>query len=228
MALVIAQLVNQIKRGGSLLPHPVLPARTGPAGRRDPRLRLPAQPGHRAGQHDSSGSSASAGHALWFNDPAWSKPALVLLALWGIGDLMVIFMAALLDVPKEQYEAADAGRRRRLAAVPLSSPCRTSRRSCCSPWSPASSRRCSTSPRPRSRGGRRGHRHRWAAGSGERLGYPDKSTLTFPQLALRTASANFALGYACVLALVLFVVSMAFTVVLLRRARVFLHGAEGA
>ena len=43
----------------------------------------------------------------WFNDPAWSKPALTLLALWGIGDLMVIFMAALLDVPSEQYEAAE-------------------------------------------------------------------------------------------------------------------------
>src|SRR3954454_17056320 len=42
----------------------------------------------------------------WFNDPAWSKPALTLLALWGIGDLMVIFMAALLDVPVAQYEAA--------------------------------------------------------------------------------------------------------------------------
>ena len=43
----------------------------------------------------------------WFNDPAWSKPALTLLALWGIGDLMVIFMAALLDVPTQQYEAAE-------------------------------------------------------------------------------------------------------------------------
>ena len=30
-----------------------------------------------------------------------------MLSLWGIGDLMVIFMAALLDVPKEQYEAAE-------------------------------------------------------------------------------------------------------------------------
>ena len=39
----------------------------------------------------------------WFNDPTWSKPALTLMFLWGVGDLMVIFMAALLDVPKEQY-----------------------------------------------------------------------------------------------------------------------------
>jgi multiple sugar transport system permease protein len=43
----------------------------------------------------------------WFTDPAWSKPALTMLAMWGIGDLMVIFMAALLDVPREQYEAAE-------------------------------------------------------------------------------------------------------------------------
>lgn len=45
-------------------------------------------------------------HPGWFNDPAWSKPALTLLALWCVGDLMVIFMASLLDVPREQYEAA--------------------------------------------------------------------------------------------------------------------------
>ncbi len=29
----------------------------------------------------------------------WSKPALVLLGLWGVGDTMIIFLAALLDVP---------------------------------------------------------------------------------------------------------------------------------
>src|SRR4029079_10034155 len=43
----------------------------------------------------------------WFNDPAWSKPALTLLALWTIGDLMVIFMASLLDVHQELYEGAE-------------------------------------------------------------------------------------------------------------------------
>ena len=43
---------------------------------------------------------------LWFNDPAWSKPSLVLLGVWVMGDIMIIFLAALLDVPHEQYEAA--------------------------------------------------------------------------------------------------------------------------
>src|SRR4051812_25013780 len=44
---------------------------------------------------------------LWFNSPSWSKPALVLLALWGIGNTMVIFLAALLDVPRHLYESAE-------------------------------------------------------------------------------------------------------------------------
>ncbi len=41
-----------------------------------------------------------------FNSTAWSKPSLVLLGLWACGDLMIIFPAALLDVPVEQHEAA--------------------------------------------------------------------------------------------------------------------------
>jgi multiple sugar transport system permease protein len=47
------------------------------------------------------------GQPLWFQDPIWSKPALVLLGLWGIGDTMIIFLAAMLDVPVHLYEAAD-------------------------------------------------------------------------------------------------------------------------
>src|SRR3954467_11560321 len=43
---------------------------------------------------------------LWFNSPTWAKPALVLLGLWAIGDLMVIFLAGVLGVPDTLYEAA--------------------------------------------------------------------------------------------------------------------------
>jgi multiple sugar transport system permease protein len=43
---------------------------------------------------------------LWFFDPSWSKPALVLLSLWGAGDAMIIYLAGLLDVPQTQIEAA--------------------------------------------------------------------------------------------------------------------------
>lgn len=43
----------------------------------------------------------------WLTDPAWSKPALVLLSMWGTGQAMVIFLASLQDVPVHLYEAAD-------------------------------------------------------------------------------------------------------------------------
>jgi multiple sugar transport system permease protein len=59
---------------------------------------------------------------LWFYSPQWSKPALLLLALWGIGDAMIIFLAGLLDVPRQLYEAADiegASRRQTLRHVTL-------------------------------------------------------------------------------------------------------------
>ena len=59
---------------------------------------------------------------LWFNDPSWSKPSLAMLSLWGIGNTMIIFLAAVLDVPKHLYESADldgAGRYQRLRWVTL-------------------------------------------------------------------------------------------------------------
>src|SRR5436309_10630116 len=43
----------------------------------------------------------------WLADPAWAKPALVLMGLWGVGNSMVIYLAGLQDVPKELYEAAE-------------------------------------------------------------------------------------------------------------------------
>lgn len=44
---------------------------------------------------------------LWFFEPGWSKPALVALIIWGVGDTMIIFLAGLLDVPRHLYEVAD-------------------------------------------------------------------------------------------------------------------------
>ncbi len=43
----------------------------------------------------------------WLTDPSWAKPSLVVLGLWGIGGSMVIYLAALQDVPRHLYEAAD-------------------------------------------------------------------------------------------------------------------------
>ena len=32
---------------------------------------------------------------LWLNSPVWSKPALIIMSLWGIGGIIVIFLAGL-------------------------------------------------------------------------------------------------------------------------------------
>ncbi|MCM3658257.1 sugar ABC transporter permease [Agromyces mediolanus] len=42
----------------------------------------------------------------WLIDPAWIKPSIVLMALWTTGGSMVIFLAALKNVPQELYEVA--------------------------------------------------------------------------------------------------------------------------
>ena len=59
---------------------------------------------------------------LWFQSPEWAKPSLILLGLWGIGNTMVIFLAAVLDVPQHLYESAEldgAGPLQRLRWVTL-------------------------------------------------------------------------------------------------------------
>ncbi len=43
---------------------------------------------------------------LWLADPVWSKPALILMAQWGVGGGMVIFLAGLQSVPRHLYDAA--------------------------------------------------------------------------------------------------------------------------
>jgi multiple sugar transport system permease protein len=43
----------------------------------------------------------------WLGDPAWSKITLIIMAAWGAGNAMVIYLAGLQDVPMPLYEAAD-------------------------------------------------------------------------------------------------------------------------
>jgi multiple sugar transport system permease protein len=42
----------------------------------------------------------------WLNSTFWVHPALVLMGLWGVGNLMLIFLAGLQSVPTELYDAA--------------------------------------------------------------------------------------------------------------------------
>lgn len=43
----------------------------------------------------------------WLSDPAWSKPALVMMSTWTVGHAVVIYLANLQDVPEQLYEAAE-------------------------------------------------------------------------------------------------------------------------
>jgi multiple sugar transport system permease protein len=64
---------------------------------------------------------------LWLQDEAWAMPALILMSLWTVGTNMVVYLAALQGVPRDLQEAAaldGAGRwaRFRYVTWPLISP----------------------------------------------------------------------------------------------------------
>lgn len=43
----------------------------------------------------------------WLFDPAWTKPALILMKLWSAGGSMLLYLATLQNVPKPLYESAE-------------------------------------------------------------------------------------------------------------------------
>jgi len=43
----------------------------------------------------------------WLGSPVWAKPALILMSVWSVGGAIVIYLAALQDVPRELLEASE-------------------------------------------------------------------------------------------------------------------------
>lgn len=63
----------------------------------------------------------------WLSCETWSRPTIVLLALWIVGQQVVLYLAGLQDVPQDLYDAADvdgAGfwRKFRNVTVPMMTP----------------------------------------------------------------------------------------------------------
>jgi multiple sugar transport system permease protein len=163
---------------------------------------------------------------LWFQSPHWAKPSLTLLSLWGIGNAMVIFLAAILDVPAHLQEAAQldgAGPLRRLWHVTLPT------------ISPVilfsivialiqglqyfdQAYVASTVAPPGAAGG--------AGDVSVTLGYPDGSTLFYPLLLYQQGFRYFNMGYAAALSIVLLVVCLAVTLLVLRHSKRWVH-AQG-
>lgn len=42
----------------------------------------------------------------WLTDPNWTKPAIILMHLWGLGGQMLLYLARLQSIPQDYYEAA--------------------------------------------------------------------------------------------------------------------------
>lgn len=63
----------------------------------------------------------------WLSDVAWTKPALILMSVWGVGNSMLIYLASLQDVPTTLLEAseldgASAWQKTRNVTLPMISP----------------------------------------------------------------------------------------------------------
>lgn len=165
------------------------------------------------------------GGPLWFNDPDLAKPSLVLLAVWGLGDWMIILLAAVLDVPQERYEAAEldgAGAWARLRHVTLPG---------ISPVLLFSAlvgviQTLQFFTQAAVAGSVASGRATVGQGRGAEFGFPDGSTLTYPMWLYETGFSQYALGYASALALVLFAFSLLCTVLLLRRFKSYV--ADGS
>ena len=160
---------------------------------------------------------------LWFQSPSWSKPSLVLLGMWGVGNIMIIFLAAILDVPQHLYESAEldgAGPLQRLRWVTL----------------PTISPVILFSVVIGVIAGLQYFTQAYVAAnvaSGQasqagdqtvnNLGYPEASTLFYPVLLYQHGFRYFNMGYASAMSVLLLVVAFVVTVLIIRNSRRWVH-----
>jgi multiple sugar transport system permease protein len=160
---------------------------------------------------------------LWFQSPSWSKPSLVLLGLWGVGNIMIIFLAAVLDVPRHLYESAEldgAGPLRRLRWVTLPTISPVILFSVVIGVIQAMQYFTQAYVAANVAEGQ-------ASQAGDTadlaLGYPEDSTLFYPVLLYQHGFRYFNMGYASALAMLLLAVSFAVTLVIVVNSRRFVH-----
>jgi multiple sugar transport system permease protein len=160
---------------------------------------------------------------LWFNDPGWSKPSLTLLGMWGVGTIFVIFLAAILEVPKHLHESAEldgagAFRRLRYVTLPTISPVILfavvlgviQALQYFTQAYVASSIAAGQASQ---------------AGTVSTLeqGYPEGSTLFYPILLYYHGFRFFNMGYASAMAMLLLAVAFAVTLIIVRNSRRWVH-----
>jgi multiple sugar transport system permease protein len=161
---------------------------------------------------------------LWFYGPESSKWGLVMLGLWGVGDAMIIFLAGLLDVPRQLYEAADiegaTGRQKfRFVTLPMISPViffslvigviygfqLFTQAYVASLAATGSS----------------------VTDAASNLGAPQGSLLFYSIYLFQQGFQDFRMGYASALAWILFLITMVCTLVIIRGSRRWVHYQGG-
>lgn len=147
----------------------------------------------------------------WLQSPTWVGPSLALMGLWGIGNMMLIFIAGLQSVPTELYDAArvdGAGpfARFRHVTLPMLSPVLfynliIALIACFQYFTQA-----------------------YVISNGR--GDPDRATLFFNLNLFREAFQFFNMGYASALAWFLFVIVLGLTIILFKTAGHWVYEAN--
>jgi multiple sugar transport system permease protein len=139
----------------------------------------------------------------WLQSPTWAGPALALMGIWGIGNMMLIFLAGLQSVPTELYDAAKVDGAGRIASfrhitLPMISPVLFYNLIIALI------------------GAFQYFTQAYVVSNGR--GDPDRATLFFNLHLYREAFGFFDMGYASALAWLLFVIVLGLTVILFRTA----------
>lgn len=157
---------------------------------------------------------------LWMQSDVWSKPALILMSLWGIGGGMIINLAALQGIPQELYEAADIDGARKWRktfhiTLPLISPAIFFNLV----MNIIGSFQVFTQAFVMTASSAQGSE-----------GGPNNSTLFFVLYLYKKAFQQFKMGYASALAWILFIIILIFTLVqfALSKRWVYYESGEGA
>ena len=142
----------------------------------------------------------------WIFSDLWAKPALIIMSVWGVGASMLIFLAALQNVPDSLYEAAEldgAGRWKKFIYVTIPQ------------ISPAlffnlvmgviGSFQVFTQAFLMTEGG------------------PNKATLFYVLYLYNKAFTDFEIGYASSLSWILFVIILAFTLLIFRSSKAWVY-----
>lgn len=148
----------------------------------------------------------------WMADPNWSKPALILLGMWGMGGTIIIYLSGLQDVPQSLIEAAEldgANWFQRLwhITIPMVSPITlfnliTGMIGMFQYFAQA-----------------------YVVGGGDSLGRPLNSTLFYSVYLYQNAFLFLKMGYASAMAWILFIIILILTLVLLKMSDRFTYYA---